>query len=327
MKAIICEKYGPPETVKLAEVDKPTPGDDEVLVRVYASSVNFGNVALIKGEPLIARLWSGLRQPKDKIPGSDVAGRVEAVGRNITRFKPGDEVFGDTSECGFGAYAEYVTATEAALVHKPANLSYEEAAATPQAALVALQGLRDIGHIRAGQKVLVVAAAGGNGSFAVQIAKAYGAEVTAVCGPDNVELVRTIGADHVIDYTKEDFSRNGQQYDLILAANGYNPIAAYKRALSPNGIYVMAGGSMAQVFQALLLGPLLSMNGSKKLTNLMQHVSQEDMVYMKELFEAGKVKPVIDRCYSLHETAEALRYYEKGHARGKVVIIMKNEEL
>ena len=325
MKAIVCTKYGPLDVLSFEEVQKPTPGDDEVLVQVFASSVNYGNVALVKGEPFMSRLWSGLSKPKDPIPGGDVAGRVEAVGKNVTQLQPGDEVYGDTSSCGFGAFAEYVAAPANMFALKPANVSFEEAAAVPQAALVALQGLRDKGQIQAGQKVLINGASGGNGTFAVQIAKAYGTEVTAVCSTRNVEMVRAIGADHVIDYTQENFAENEGQYDLIFATGGDRPISDYKRALSPSGTYVSAGGSMKQVFQGMLLGPFMSMGGSQTLTSLYQRPNQDDLVFMKGLIEDGKVKPVIDKSYPLSEAADALRYYAEGHSQGKVVITVAHD--
>ena len=271
----------------------------------------------------MARLWSGLLKPKYKIPGNDIAGRVEAVGRNVKQFQPGDEVFGDISGCGWGGFAEYVSVCEHALVLKPANISFEEAAAVPEAAVVALQGLRDKGQIQPGQKVLINGASGGIGTFAVQIAKSFGAEVTGVCSTRNLDMVRSIGADHVIDYIQEDFTQNGQRYDLILATSGYRSIFDYKRALSPQGIYVVTGGSMAQIFQGMLLGPWISMTGSKKMGNLASKSNKEDLVFIKELLEAGKIVPVIDRHYPLSEVAEALRYYGEGHARGKVVIIVE----
>jgi NADPH:quinone reductase-like Zn-dependent oxidoreductase len=324
MKAIVYKKYGSLDVLNLEEIPKPTPGDDEVLVEVFASSVNFGDLALVKGEPFIARLWSGLLKPKHQIPGGDIAGRVEAVGGNVKQFKPGDEVFGDISGFGFGGYAEYVSAPENALALKPAGSTFEEAAAVPQAALVALQGLRDKGRIQPGQKVLINGASGGNGTFAVQIAKSFGAEVTGVCGTSNLGMVRSIGADHVIDYTREDFAATGRLYDLILATAGYRSISDYKRALSPKGIYVSAGGSMAQVFQGLLLGPWMSIIGTRKLTHLYHRPSRDDLLFMKELLETGKVKPVIDRRFPLNEAAEAFRYYGEGHSRGKVVITVSS---
>ncbi len=317
MKAIVYHNYGSPDVVKLEEVEKPAPQDHEVLVKVQAASVNAADWHIMRGKPYFMRLMGfGLLKPKHKILGTDIAGRVEAVGINVKQFQPGDEVFGNIR----GGFAEYVCAREDALVLKPANISFEEAAAVPIAAVTALQGLRDKGQIQPGQKVLINGASGGVGTFAVQIAKAFGAEVTAVCSTRNVDLMRSIGADHVIDYTREDFTQNGQGYDLILAANGYHSLSDYQRALSPKGTYIMTGGSMAQLYQAMLLGPWISMTGRKKMGNLMAKINQKDLVCMKELLEAGKVVPVIERRYPLSQVAEALRYVEEGHARGKVVI-------
>ena len=321
MKAIVYTEYGPPDVLKLEEVPKPPPSDDEVLVQVHAAAVNYGDWAFLRGKPFVVRLMSGgLLKPKHTILGADIAGRVEAVGGNVKQFRPGDEVFGDISACGYGGFAEYVSVPENALALKPANISFEEAAAVPMAGVVALQGLRDQGQIQAGQKVLVVGASGGNGTFAVQIAKSFGAKVTGVCSTRNVDLVRSIGADQVIDYTREDFTTSGQRYDLILGAGGYRSILDYRRALSPEGTYVMVGGAMAQVYEAMILGPVISMTGSKKMGNLAAMSSQEDLVFMKELLEAGKVVPVIDRRYPLSEVAQALRYYGEGYSQGKVVV-------
>jgi NADPH:quinone reductase-like Zn-dependent oxidoreductase len=324
MKAIVYTHYGPPDVLKLDEVQKPVPQDDEVLVHVHATSVNAGDCFVLRGK---ARMMGcGLLKLKHTILGSDIAGRVEAVGRNVTQFQPGDEVFGNTVECGFGGFADYVSVPETAVVLKPTTLSFEEAAAVPQAALTALQGLRDKGHIQKGQKVLIHGASGGAGTFAVQLAKAFGADVTAVCSTRNVDIARSNGADHVIDYTDEDFTRNGQRYDLILAVNGYHPIWEYRRALSPVGVYVMTGGSMAQVFQAMLLGPVMSRTGRQKMGNSAHTPNTQDLLVMKELIEAGKVVPVIDRRYPLGETASAIRYLEEGHAQGKVVITVENDD-
>jgi NADPH:quinone reductase-like Zn-dependent oxidoreductase len=321
MKAIVNTTYGSPDVLKLEEVTKPTPKDNEVLLKVYATSVNAGDWHLLRAKPFLMRLMGyGLLKPKNTILGSDIAGRIEVVGNNVNQFQAGDEVFGNTATYGFGGFAEYVAVPEDALVLKPTTLSFEEAAAVPQAALVALQGLRDKGQIQPGQKVLVDGASGGVGTFAVQIAKAFGAEVTAVCSTRNVDMARSIGADHVIDYTREDFTQNGQQYDLILAVNGYHSIFDYKRALSPKGMYVMTGGSGALLFQVMLLGQLISRTGRQKMGNSSHKPNQKDLECMKELLEAGKVKPVIDRRYPLRETAEAIRYLEAGHAQGKVVI-------
>jgi NADPH:quinone reductase-like Zn-dependent oxidoreductase len=325
MKAIVYEKYGSPEVLQLKEVEKPTPRDDEALVKVHAAAINSGNMFMVSGKPFIARMSSGLLRPKYLIPGSDVAGRVEAVGKNVTKFKPGDEVFGDNFRGGFGTYAEYVCVPENELALKPANSTFEEAAAAAQAALVALQGLRNVGQIQAGQKVLVIGASGGNGTFAVQIAKAFGAEVTAVCSTRNIELVRSIGADHVIDYTQEDFTQNGEQYDLIIAMASYRPLQDYKWALRPGGIFVWAGGPLKGMFETMVLGPWVSRNGNKKLTNLSHQQNQGDLVFMAGLMEAGKVKTVIDRCFPLEETAEAFRHYEAGHMQGKVVITVEQK--
>jgi NADPH:quinone reductase-like Zn-dependent oxidoreductase len=327
MRAIVYHTYGSPDVLKLEDVQKPVPQDDEVLIKVYATSVNAGDWHLLRAKPFLMRLMGyGLLKPKHTILGSDIAGRVEAVGRNVKQFQSGDEVFGNTAKSGFGGFAEYVSVPEKALVLKSTNISFEEAAAVPQAALTALQGLRDKGQIQAGQTVLIYGASGGIGTFAVQIAKAFGAEVTAVCSTRNLDIVRSIGADHVIDYTHEDFTRNGQRYDLILAVNGYHSIAEYKRALHPEGVYVMTGGSSAQMFQAMLLGPVISRTGRQKMGNSAHTPNQKDLVFMKELLEAGKVKPVIDRRYPLSETAEAIRYLEEGHARGKVVITVDQND-
>ena len=321
MKAVVYTEYGPPEVLLLKEVDKPVPKDDEVLVQVHAASVNAADWRLMRADPFLARLYAGLLKPtRFQILGTDIAGRVEAVGRNVRQFQPGDEVFGNTFASDFGGFAEYKCARESELALKPSNLSFEEAAAVPLAAMTALHGLRDTGQIRPGQKVLVNGASGGVGTFAVQIAKYFGAEVTAVCSTGKVDMARSLGADHVIDYTQEDFTRSGRQYDLILAVNGFHSIFDYRRALSPHGIYVMAGGNTAQLFQAPLLGPLISMAGSKKMGDLTWTPNQKDLLFLKELLESGKIKPVIDRRYPLSEVPEAIRYVETGHAKGKVVI-------
>lgn len=325
MKAVVYTKYGPPDVLQLKEVDKPTPSDDKVLVKVYAASINRADWGFVRGKPFVVRLWSGLLKPKNTILGADIAGRVEAVGRNVKQFQPGDEVYGEISGCGWSGFAEYVSVPENALALKPANLTFEEAAAVPLAAVTALQGIRNKGKIQSGQKVLINGASGGVGTFAVQIAKSFGAEATAVCSTRNLDMARSIGADHVIDYTQEDFTKNRQRYDLIFAVNGYHPISDYKRALSPEGIYVCAGGPMAQVFQSISLGPFVSMTGSKKMVNMgVTKQSKRDLIFMKELLEADKVVPVIDRRYPLSEVPEAIRYLEEGHARGKVVITLEH---
>jgi len=325
MKAIVYHNYGSPDVLKLEEVQKPTPKADEVLVKIHAAATAAGDWHLLRADPFLVRLMYGLFTPKYKILGADVAGQVEAVGRNVTQFQPGDEVFGDLSLCGFGAFAEYVAAPATVFALKPTNLTFEEAAAVPVSAVTALLGLRE-GNIQAGQKVLINGASGGVGTFAVQIAKAFGAEVTAVCSTSKVELVRALGADHVIDYTKEDFTKNGERYDLILAANGYQPLSAYQRALTPQGRYVMTGGATAQMFEAMLLGSWRSKKGGQKLGNILVKPSQKDLQLMKELIEAGKVKPVIDRRYPLSGVPDAIRYVEAGHAKGKVVITVAEND-
>jgi NADPH:quinone reductase-like Zn-dependent oxidoreductase len=321
MKAIVRTQYGAPDVLQFREVEKPTPKDNEVLIKLHAASVNPLDLFTMRGAPLI-RLIPGLRTPKDKRIGVDVAGQVEAVGRNITQFKPGDEVFGVCR----GAFAEYACATEDKLARKPANISFEDAAAVPVAAITVLQGLRDKGRIQQGQRVLVDGASGGVGTFAVQIAKSFGAEVTAVCSTGKVDTARLIGADHVTDYTREDFTRSGQRYDLILGANAHHSIFDYRRALSQDGIYVVVGGGLARIFQAMLLAPLLSLIGRKKTYFFIANINQKDLVFLKELLEAGKVVPVIDRRYPLSDAAEALRYLEERHAQGKIVLIIEHNK-
>jgi NADPH:quinone reductase-like Zn-dependent oxidoreductase len=323
MKAVVNTKYGPPEVLQLLEVEKPAPKDDEVLIKVHAASVNAWDWHLLSADIFLVRLMGGgLLKPKRRILGADVAGRIEAIGRKVKLFKPGDDVFGDIASCRAGGFAEYVCSRENLLAMKPAGMTFEQAAAFPMAAITALQSLRDKGRIQAGQKVLINGASGGVGTFAVQIAKSFAAEVTAVCSTSKLELARSLGADHVLDYTREDFTRMDRQYDLILGANGYHSLSDYKRALRPKGIYVMAGGTKAQIFSAMLWGPWMSMTGGKKLGGASTSASQKDLEILIELYEAGKVVPVIDRCYPLRETAEALRYLGQGHAKGKVVITM-----
>jgi len=318
MKAIVYHRYGSPDVLQMEEVEKPTPDENQVLIKVRAASINAVDYRVMRANPFLVRLMGGgLLKPKDTRLGSDVAGRVEAVGENVKQFRPGDEVFGGRH----GAFAEYVCAREGLLASKPANISFEEAAAVPVAALTALQGLRDTGGIRSGQKVLIQGASGGVGTFAVQLAKSFGAEVTAVCRTKNLDMARSIGADHVIDYTREDFTRSRQRYDLIFAVNGYHSLSAYRRALSPQGVYVCAGGATPQIFQAMLLASLMSKSGGKKMCFMgVAKINQEDLVVLAELLKAGKIAPVIDRSYPLSEIAEAFRYVEDTHAQGKVVI-------
>ncbi|MEH7095277.1 NAD(P)-dependent alcohol dehydrogenase [Neobacillus vireti] len=322
MKAIVYDRYGPPDVLQLKEVEKPDPKENQVLVKIQAASLNYGNLVLLKGEPFLARFAFGLLKPKYTIPGGDIAGRVEAVGKDVNEFQPGDAVFGDLSGCGWSGFAEYVSVPENALALKPANLSFEEAAAVPMAGVTALQSLRDKGKLQSGQKVLINGASGGVGTFAVQIAKALGAEVTGVCSPRNLAILESIGADRCLDYTKESFTEETERYDLILGVNGGLPLSAYKRALRPNGIFVHVGGSGSQMFQALALGPWVSLTGSKKMGSFLQRAKQEDLIYMKELVEAGKVKPVIDKCFKLSDVRDAFRYFAEGHAQGKVVLTL-----
>jgi len=318
MKAIVCPNYGSPDVLKFQEVEKPTLKDDEVLVKIHAAGVNAGDWHLMRADPFLIRLMSGLTKPKQPILGGDFAGQIEAVGKNVSQFKVGDEVFGASSN--FGAFAEYVAVSENTIVLKPANMTFEQVAAVPTAAMTALQGLRDHGKITAGQKVLINGASGGVGSFAVQIAKALGAEVTGVCSTRKMNMVRSLGADHVIDYKKEDFSQSGQTYDLILGVGGYYPLASYKRALKPNGIYVMTGGETKQMFETMFLGSFMSMTSSKKITNFIQKISKQDLLFLKELLEQGKLSPVFDKSYPLADVPKAIAYLESGKAKGKLVI-------
>jgi NADPH:quinone reductase-like Zn-dependent oxidoreductase len=326
MKAIIYTKYGSPDVLELQEIEKPTPKDNEVLVKVHAAAANPADWHLMRAEPFLARLENGLLKPKNSRLGADVAGRIEAVGKNVTQFRESDEVFGELPLNQLGSFAEYVCVSEAFLTLKPANLSFEQAAAVPLAAFTALQGLRDKGEIKAGQKVLINGASGGVGTFAVQIAKSFGTEVTGVCSTRNLKLVRSIGADHVIDYTKEDFTNNGRQYDLIFDAVGNRSVAELKRALSPRGTASIAGfTSLPRLFQAMVIGPFLSRKDGQNIGLMATaKANQKDLLFIKELLETGKVKPVIDKCYPLHQTADAIRYLETGRARGKVVIILEH---
>jgi NADPH:quinone reductase-like Zn-dependent oxidoreductase len=318
MKAIVYTKYGPPEALQLREVAKPTPKGDEVLIKVRAASVNRSDWEGLRGKPLYARL-GGLLKPRHQILGSDIAGRVEMAGTNVSRFQPGDEVFGDILP-RLGGFAEYVCARESALALKPASMTFEEAAAIPQAAVIALQGIRDKGHVQPGNKVLINGAGGGAGTFAVQLAKLYGAEVTGVDNTGKSDFMRSLGADHVIDHTREDFTKNREQYDLILDIVAHRSVFAYKRALGSNGSYFLAGGSVATMLQILLVGPWIGRTTGKKIRILAVRPNMEDVEYMKDLIEAGKVTPVIDKTYPLNEVPEAIGYVGEGQAQGKVVI-------
>jgi NADPH:quinone reductase-like Zn-dependent oxidoreductase len=322
VKAILFPTYGPPDVLELTEIEKPAPNDNQVLIKVIAASANPLDWHRMRGEPFLARMGEGLRKPKNPKLGADVAGRVEVVGKNVTEFKPGDEVFG---AIGAGSFAEYAIAREIRLALKPGNISFEAAAAAPVVGFTAIQGFRHAGGIRAGQKVLVNGAAGGIGTFAVQFAKSCGAEVTGVCSTRNLDLVRSIGADHVVDYTREDFTRTGQRYDLIYCAIGNRSVFDYRRALKPQGTCVIAGfTSLRGLFAQMLLSPLVSKKGGKRVTGMgMSNANKEDLLTIKELLETGKVVPVIDRRYPLKETAEAIRYLETLHARGKVIITLE----
>ncbi len=322
MRAIVRHEYGSPDVLELEEIEEPKVGDDDVLVKVHAASVNASDVELLTAHPLYVRLVGfGFRKPKVLILGSDIAGRVEAVGRDVTQFQPGDEVLADTFHHGLAGLAEYVSITESApQVHKPESLTFEEAAAIPQAAVIALQGIRDEGGTQPGHQVLINGAGGGAGTFAVQLAKSLGAEVTAVDRGSKLDVLRSIGADHVVDYTREDFTEKAQLYDLILDLAAHRSIFDHKRMLSPNSVYAMVGGSMGSLFQALILGPLISKIGSKRMGLLAVKPNKKDLASVTELAVSGKIKPVIDRRYPLSEAAEALRYLGAGHARGKVVI-------
>ena len=324
MKAILYTKYGTPDGLQLREVDKPSPKDNEVLVRVIASSVNALEWRMFSLPKFFVRIiGGGLREPKNKSIGGDLAGRVEAVGAAVKQFRPGDAVFGISR----GAFAEYVCASEDKLVLKPADISFEAAATVPIAGLTALQLVRDQGQVQAGQKVLISGAGGGVGTFAVQIAKAFGADVTAACSKRNMDIARSSGADHVIDYAQEDCTKTAQLFDVILAINGYHPIRDYMRALKPGGIYAVAGGELKQFLEAILLGRFVSSRGKTKVLGMITKPNQKDLTVLKEILEAGKIAPVIDRSYPLAEVADAVRYLMEGHPRGKVVITTECKQL
>ena len=322
MKAIVRERYGPPDVLELRDVERPAIDDDSILIRVRAASINAYDWHMMRGRPSLVRIVAGLRKPKSTAMGVDVAGQVEAVGKNVKQFRPGDEVFGSRS----GSLAEYVRGTsQSFLVPKPARLTFEQAAAVPMAASTALQGLRNKGQIKPGQKVLINGASGGVGTFAVQIAKAFGAHVTAVCSTRNVEQARSLGADEVIDYTKEDFTRSGKRYDLILDVAASGPLSSRRRVLEPSGILVGVGAAdtrygMTSLLAGLVETAVLSRFGKQKMPFFLAKNSKEDLMVLTELIESGKIRPVIDRTYPLRETAEAIRYLEAGHARAKVVI-------
>jgi NADPH:quinone reductase-like Zn-dependent oxidoreductase len=316
VKAVVYRRYGGPEVLALADVPQPSPREAEVLVRVHASSINAADRVLLRGKPFIIRLAMGLPRPRRPVLGFDVAGRVEAVGSRVTQFRVGDDVFGASN---FGGFAEFVCVSEERLVPKPAGVPFVEAAATPTAGYTALQGLRK-GRIAAGQSVLIDGGSGGVGTFAIQVAKAYGADVTAVCSTRNVETARALGAARVVDYRHEDFTSDGRRYDLVLATNGYRPLSDYRRVLKPDGAYVMTGGGGVQILQAMLLGPLITSTSRQSMGNITAVAKSGDLVALSELLAAGKVKPVIDRIVALSEVPDAIRYLEGEHARGKVVV-------
>ena len=320
MKAIVRYQYGSPDVLRLADVEMPIPTDDEVRIKIHAVSINGSDREGLIGKPLYARL-GGLRKPGYPILGSDIAGRVERAGKNITKFQPGDEVFGEIP--GYhGGFAEYACAPERTLAHKPAGLTFEQAAAIPQAGTVALQGIRVKGQVKPGQKVLINGAGGGAGTFAVQLAKLHGAEVTAVDNTGKLEFLRSLGADHVIDYTRQDFTKTGKQYDLILDVIAHRSVFAYRRALKPNGTYFFVGGSVATLFQILLLGPWIKKSTGRNIRLLTVSQNNKDLIAITELCEAGKVVPVIDRQYPFTQVQDAFRYVTEGHAKGKVVITL-----
>lgn len=321
MKAVIYRNYGTAVNLKLADVDKPNPKGNELLIKVHAASVNSWDWDLLRGKPFLVRL-GGIQKPKYNILGADIAGTVEAIGKNVTLFKPGDTVFGDLSGCSWGGFAEYVCAPENALLRKPNTMTFEQAASIPQAGGLAIQALQYNGQMRKGQKVLINGAGGGVGTFAIQIAKSFEAEVTGVDSEEKLEMIRSIGAEHVIDYKREDFTKNGKRYDLIVDVVASRSIFECKRMLNPGGAYVMVGGSMRRIFQLMLLGPWISMTGDKKM-GLLIHKANKDIDIIVELFESGKVVPVIDKCYPLDEVAQAIQYLGEGQSKGKVVIRIK----
>lgn len=321
MKAIVYTDYGSPELLHLTELSKPTPREDEVLVKIYAASVNSWDYDLIKGKPFLVRVFGGLLKPRHKTLGADIAGIVESVGVNVKHFRSGDEVFGDIAGCGFGGFAEYVCVPEKLLASKSPAMTFEQAAALPQAGFLALQGLRFKGTIKKGQKVLINGAGGGVGTLALQYAKTEGAEVTCVDSSDKFDLLRALGADHLIDYTKEDYTRNGQQYDRILDVIAHRSVSDYSRALKPGGTFAMIGGSMGGLLlELMLLGSILPIFNGKKIGLMGYKPNRKDLEYFNQLFEEGKVVPVIDRCYPLHEVPAAFQYFASGHVKGKIII-------
>jgi NADPH:quinone reductase-like Zn-dependent oxidoreductase len=321
MKAVVMERYGTPDVLELRDVAKPAPKADEVLVRVHAASVNDWDWGLLQGAPFVNRMLHGLFTPKVQIIGGDIAGRVEAVGGDVKAFQPGDEVYGDLCMSGFGAFAEYACAPEAGLAHKPARMTFEQAAAIPQAGMLAVQGLIDVGRIESGQTLLLNGAGGGVGTFALQMATLHDVEVTVVDKPGKLDMLRDMGAAHVIDYLEEDFTKSGKSYDLILDVKTNRSPFAYARALKPNGTYVTVGGNIPRLLQALVLGPLMSRLYNKHV-RIVTLIPNKDLAYMSELFEAGKLVPVIDGPYRLADVPEALRFFGTGDHKGKIIVAM-----
>lgn len=321
MNAVTYSKYGGPEVLEYTELERPTPDDDEVLVHVVAASVGAGDWHLMRGTPFLIRLiYGGYRRPKLQILGVDIAGQVEAVGRNVTGVQRGDEVLADLSEIGFGGFSEYVCVPARGVVPKPLPISFEAAASLPTSGVAALQALRDVGQLKAGEHVLVNGASGGVGTFAVQLAKVFGAEVSAVCSTSKMEMVRSIGADHVIDYTTEDVTATGKQYDLIVDTAGSHSVTAYRRVLTPSGRYVMVGGPTRRFISTLVFGPVLSLLGQRRYSGFTLKPNPDDLRFIAELVESGDVTPVIDRRYPLEQVPDAIRYLEAGRATGKIVI-------
>ena len=321
MKAIYYDQYGTPDVLKLTEIEKPAPKNDEVLVRVHATSINSWDWDMIRGEPVFVRMW-GLFKPKHKVPGSDIAGRVEAVGRAVKKFKPGDDVYGDIVEHGWGGLAEYACAKEHQLVFKPASMSFEQASAIPQAGLLALQGIRDCGKLQKGQRILLNGAGGGVGTIGLQIAKMLGGEVTVVDSADKLDKLKSLGADHLIDYRKEDYTNNGKTYEIIIDVVANRPLSNYKRALAEGGTFVMIGGSTSTILKMMIMSPMMSKRnrpGDKRLT-LMGYKTNQGLDDMSTYYEEGKVIPVIDRVFPLAETPDAFKYFASGSFKGKVVI-------
>jgi NADPH:quinone reductase-like Zn-dependent oxidoreductase len=319
MKAIRYRKYGPPNVLALEEVDKPVPVDDQVLVKIKAASINSWDWDMIRGEPFIVRLW-GMFKPKYQIPGADIAGVVESVGKSVTKFKVGDRVFGDLADCGWGGFAEYKCAPEIALALIPDGVTFEQAATIPQAGMMALQSVRDKGLLQPGQAVLFNGAAGGVGTFAIQLAKSIGATVTAVDSGDKFDLLKSLGADYMIDFRKEDFTKNGQQYDLIVDVVSNRSLSAYKNSLRPQGKFLMIGGTMKAIFQAMVLSRLVSTK--EKALGMMAYEINKDLEYMATLVKNGNLIPIIDKVYPLDKTVAAFQYYAEGKVKGKIVIVM-----